>query len=258
MARTAQDRSIDRELIAWAQGTDPKRAAWARRRLVARHAGLVYSASRRYWATHLTGEDIYQEGVIGLLEGIKRFDLKRKVQFSSFALPWIRCYVLRAICPVKHSDGATYWKISKARREARTEQPLTAEQLVAATGHALGRVEKVLASIRTKSSLDKILFESEGQNVTLSDAMVDANAVNAESALVKGSTAAALRRAMKSLEPRARRVLERHFGFDVGDSEDGETLQEIGDSLDLSRERIRQIQAAAIKKLAVLLEEEAA
>ncbi len=251
MTRSAQDRDVDRELIGWAQGADARRAQWARDRLVARHAGLIATTVRRYYSPHMEWSDFYNEGVVGFLQGVARFDLGRDIAFSTYAILWVRCCVLKAVCPVKHSDAAVFWRTSRAGRD------VPDEDLAAQLGVRVAKVRRVREASATPSSLDQpIAVMEEGHDMKLSDVLADPDAVDAEAALMAHEREVAVRRAMRSLKPRERAVLKMRFGFYTGDTSDGQTLEAVGTVMGFTRENARLIQNKAIKKLARALEQQ--
>jgi DNA-directed RNA polymerase sigma subunit (sigma70/sigma32) len=260
MTRTAEDRQVDRLMIEWAQGTDPRRQEWARRTLVKRHMGLVHNVARRY--INVVGkrhelDDLVQLGVQGLLMGVARFDLRRDVAFSTYVVHWVRHAVTRWTTPVKPYEMRVLVAVHHARREA--DHELSERELAELLGVPERRVRRVLAAAATPSSLDRppgeVAWAAGGEDVKLSDMLADPDAVPADARLEADDTASYVRRAIDKLPTKERIVIERRFGFHTGDSDDGEQHEEIGARWGVSRQRVQQIQAKAMERLAKLLEE---
>ena len=255
-------KEADRILIGWAQGTDARRRKWARDRLTKRHGGLVWMMARKYagvTAGRHTIEDLVQLGFEGLLKGIDRFDLSKKVEFTTYAVHWVRHAVARMTLPCKPHDMKTLVAARRAMARGVPEADLP---------ETLGVPERVvrraLQAASTHTSLDRPVILGE-EVATIGALIPDPKAVNAESALENESTLAVLRRAMATLETRQRRILELRFGFD----DDRErTLLEVGKTITasrafergrpISRERVRQLEAEALATLRAAMAKETA
>ena len=214
---------------------------------------LVVSIARRFNHGRMPLQDLIQEGNIGLMKAVDRFDHRKGFRFSTYGSWWIRHAISRAIAdkgravrlPVHMIDA--YHKVSKARRELETLQGRepTAEELARATGLAAGKIEKMeTLLLEAPMSLDRTVSESDGRKVI--DFIEDeANAQPGES-LEADALTEQVREVIGALRPIEADILRKRFGL-----EDDEelTLKEIGEQYSLSRERIRQLQEQALGKI---------
>jgi RNA polymerase primary sigma factor len=224
----------------------------ARRRLVESNLRLVISIAKRYRCHGLSFEDLVQEGVLGLMAAIARFDPDRGFRFSTYATHWIRQSIGRAIdnhsrlvrLPSHVSDAlrrVERVRVMMARRMGR--QPTMAE-IAQETGIPPDRIEALLQSAQEPLSLDTLLGETE--ETSLGDLLLDARAADPEQAAVRQGTAESLEGILNILGAREREVIEQRYGFADGRVY---SLQEVGDLLKMSREGVRQIEVRALQKL---------
>jgi len=216
---------------------------------------LVVSIARKYQHRGLPLADLVQEGNAGLMHAVGNFDYRRGFRFSTYATWWIHqslarglseagptvripAHVMRTVKRVKRAS----WRMS--RELGRTPAP---EEIAERTGIALERVQKALAAAATAAtvSLETPLGGEDG-DLRLGDLIEDEDAVQPLDAAIGSDLRAAVTRVLGTLTPREERVLRMRFG--IGTKSDS-TLQEVGAQLSVTRERIRQIEAAALRKL---------
>jgi RNA polymerase primary sigma factor len=224
----------------------------ARDALTQANLRLVVSVARRYSNRGMPLIDLIQEGNLGLLRAVEKFDWRRGFKFSTYATWWIRQAVSRAIA----DDARTiripvhlYDVVNRmARISAQLHQELGREPTDEEVGQALEispeRVRELNQVLPQPISLDS--FVGEDQDTRLSDVVADDNAINLESATEQRLLAEQIRDTLLTLTPRERRVIERRFG--LTDDAD-ETLTAIGREIGVTRERIRQIESTALRKL---------
>ena len=216
---------------------------------------LVVSIARRFNHGRLPLADLIQEGNIGLMKAVERYDYRRGFRFSTYASWWIRHAISRALAdkgravrlPVHMIDA--YHRIAKSQRElqSKLERPPTTQEIAAATGIEAEKLEKMKTFLsETPVSLDRPISDEDGRR--LIDVLVDPNegpAVPDQMASTRDAErdAEASRRSLKPIEAD---ILRKRFGL-VNDRE--RTLKEIGDEYRLSRERVRQLQEQALGKM---------
>ncbi|MCA1645201.1 MAG: sigma-70 family RNA polymerase sigma factor [Chloroflexi bacterium] len=224
----------------------------ARSALTQANLRLVVSVARRYSNRGMPLIDLVQEGNLGLLRAVEKFDWRRGFKFSTYATWWIRQAVSRAIA----DDARTiripvhlYDVVNRmARISSQLHQELGREPTDAEVGEALQisaeRVRELNTVLPQPVSLDG--FVGEDGDTRLSDVVADDSAANLETTAEQRLLAEQIRDTLLTLTPRERRVIERRFG--LTDDAD-ETLTAIGREIGVTRERIRQIEATALRKL---------
>jgi RNA polymerase primary sigma factor len=225
----------------------------AREQMVKAHLRLVVSIARKYRrGSSLDLLDLIQEGNMGLMHAVEKYNYRRGVKIATYAVWWIRQSIARAIAdqgrtiriPVHMTETAN--KVLREQRklqqmEGRT--PSTGE-IATRTGIPAARVEQVLSMVREPTSLD--LPVGEDGDTTLGELIEAPNAVDPQAAVEASSLQELVGEALSALTPREQHILRMRFG--IGGATD-HTLEEIGQMFGVTRERIRQIEAKALEKL---------
>ncbi len=213
---------------------------------------LVVSVARRYSNRGVPLIDLIQEGNLGLLRAVEKFDWRRGFKFSTYATWWIRQAVSRAIAddartiriPVHLYDVVNRMGRISAQLHQELGREPTEEELGAALQLSPERVRELNQVLPQPISLDG--YVGEDQDTRLSDVVADENATSLEWVAEQRLLADQIRDTLLTLTPRERKVIERRFG--LGDDTD-QTLTAIGREIGVTRERIRQIETTALRKL---------
>jgi RNA polymerase primary sigma factor len=226
----------------------------AKNEFVKANLRLVVSIARRFNHGRLPLADLIQEGNIGLMKAVERYDYRRGFRFSTYASWWIRHAISRALAdkgravrlPVHMIDA--YHRIAKSQRElqSKLERPPTTEEIAAATGIEPDKLEKMKTFLaETPVSLDRPISDEDGRR--LIDVLVDPNeGPTVPEQMASSETQAEMLKLLGHLKPIEADILRKRFGL-LNDRE--RTLKEIGDEYSLSRERVRQLQEQALGKM---------
>jgi len=238
------------ELARRARGGDPE----AKQKLVECNLKLVVSIAKMYARSGIPLPDLIQEGNIGLIKAAEAFDYTRGFRFSTYAVAWIRQAITRAIERQGRTIRVPSYVVQSIRKLHRLESDMmsecgrepTVEELAERSQLTREQVVRLLEASEGLVSLDDCVREDSA--TALLERLIDVAAEDPEAGALKSESVEIVGRLVAALSPQEKLIIEKRFGLRDGITA---TLQEIGQQLHITRERVRQLEARALKKLRI-------